>query len=67
MLDGQTGFLVEPDNAAALAAAILRVLEDPGHAHALARAGQAHVRATHDLGRYVDALVALYRAAGAPP
>ncbi len=40
VLDGRTGLLCEPDNPAALAAALLRMLSDPGKAQAMGAAGR---------------------------
>jgi glycosyltransferase involved in cell wall biosynthesis len=47
--DGETGRLVPPGDATALAAAILGTLRDPGKARDEARRGQALVRAQHSL------------------
>jgi phosphatidylinositol alpha-1,6-mannosyltransferase len=38
--DGQTGFLVEPDNLGSLAAAVLRVVGDPGLRHRMSEASK---------------------------
>lgn len=43
--DGETGILVAPGDARALAEAILALLKDPDRAHALGAAGQARIRA----------------------
>jgi glycosyltransferase involved in cell wall biosynthesis len=56
--DGQDGLLVPVDDAAALAAAIGRVLDDPGLARALARNG----RATYEAGYTEAVAVARYLA-----
>lgn len=45
ILDGETGFLVPPRNPAALAQAILRVVENPVRAKEMARAGRKRVEA----------------------
>jgi glycosyltransferase involved in cell wall biosynthesis len=45
VVDGETGLLVEPENPGALAAAVRRLLADPGLA---ARLGQAGRRRAHD-------------------
>jgi glycosyltransferase involved in cell wall biosynthesis len=42
--DGETGLLVEADDAQALAGAIRRLLRDRALARRLGRAGRAHVR-----------------------
>ena len=65
---GETGLLVEPDDADALADAVASLLADPERAARLGRAG--HRRAASDLGwdRHVDAYDALLRriVSGAP-
>src|SRR2546426_563556 len=43
--DGETGRLVPPDDARALARAVLEILRDPARARAMGRAGQAAVAA----------------------
>ena len=52
--DGRTGVLVEPGDAAALAAAIERVVRDPELARDLADAGQAHALATYTVEHLVE-------------
>lgn len=47
--DGDTGLLVPPGDPQALAAALLRVRDDPAAALAMARRGRAHVAAGFDL------------------
>ena len=59
VVDGVTGLLVPPDDAAALAGAIIRLLDDPDEARRLAESARARV------GRYaerhmVDETLALY-------
>jgi len=61
VLDGETGVLVPPRDPAALAAAILGVLEDPTRAQAMARAGRKRVEAHFSLRVKLDATEALYR------
>jgi glycosyltransferase involved in cell wall biosynthesis len=51
--DGETGLLFPPGDAAALAAALERVLTDEGLAAALARRAREHVARTYDLGALV--------------
>jgi glycosyltransferase involved in cell wall biosynthesis len=55
-----TGLLVEPGDAAALAAAIGRLLDDPALAHAQAEAARRHVEAGGGAGAMVDRTLALY-------
>jgi glycosyltransferase involved in cell wall biosynthesis len=61
VVDGQTGLLVPPREPAALAAAILRLLDDPASAQRMARAGRERVEAQFSLGAKLDATEALYR------
>jgi glycosyltransferase involved in cell wall biosynthesis len=58
--DGRTGLLVPPGDAAALAGALTRLVEDPAAAARLGAAGWARVRERHDPARHVGALVELY-------
>jgi glycosyltransferase involved in cell wall biosynthesis len=60
--DGRTGLLVPPGDATALAVALSRLVEQPDRAAALGRAGWARVRARHDPGAHVAALLEAYRA-----
>jgi glycosyltransferase involved in cell wall biosynthesis len=53
---GETGLLVPPDDAAALAAAIATVLDDPDRARAMALAGLESARANFGLDRYRSAI-----------
>ena len=63
--DGETGRLVPPADAPALAAAILDLLRDPAHARALARRGQAMVLSQHSLDATMARTLAVYEAASA--
>src|SRR5438067_853299 len=63
--DGETGRLVPPADAPALAAAILDVLRDPERARALARRGQALVLAQHSMDAAMARTLAVYDAVGA--
>ena len=60
--DGETGRLVPPDDAHALAGAVLDILRDPARARTLARAGQAAVTARHTLDLSMARTAAVYRA-----
>ncbi len=59
--DGVTGYLVPPQDPAALAAALDRVLADPAAAAALGRAGLARVTRLFTWDAVVDRLEAVYR------
>jgi len=59
--EGYTGLLVPPDDPAALAAALLRLRDQPALRDALGRAAAADVRARFHVRRTVSALEALYR------
>lgn len=59
--DGVSGVLVPPGNAAALAAAIVRVLRDPELRARMGAAGQARVRDEFGVDRLVDGTLAVYR------
>lgn len=58
--DGQTGWAVPPNDAAALAAAIRAALEDPSERAARGRAGRAHVLARFTTQRTLDAEIGAY-------
>ncbi len=59
--DGETGLLVPPRNPEALAQAILRVLENPTRARAMARAGRKRVEAQFSLAQKIQRTEALYQ------
>jgi glycosyltransferase involved in cell wall biosynthesis len=59
--DGVTGRLVPPADGGALAGAILDLLRDPDRARAMARAGEAEVRATQSMDHVMTRVAALYR------
>jgi len=51
--DGETGLLVAPADAGALAAALRRLLADPAHAARMAAAGEAEARERFGVEDYV--------------
>lgn len=57
----ETGLLVEPGDADALAAAITRYRDDPALARVLAAKGREHVEAEFSWDRIIDRLERLYR------
>jgi glycosyltransferase involved in cell wall biosynthesis len=59
--DGETGLLVPPRNPDALAQAILRVVENPTRAKAMARAGRKRVERQFSAAIKVERTEALYR------
>jgi glycosyltransferase involved in cell wall biosynthesis len=61
VVDGETGVLVEPDDPAALAAAIEHLLEAPGP---IGAAGRKRAREAFSVARMADATVALYGSLG---
>jgi glycosyltransferase involved in cell wall biosynthesis len=63
--DGETGRLVAPADARALAAAILDLLRDPVRARWMAQRGQAVVLAEHSMDATMARTVAVYEAAHA--
>jgi glycosyltransferase involved in cell wall biosynthesis len=64
--DGETGWLVPPNEAAPLAAALSDLIGDPARRQALGQAGAARVRAVFDAAAQIDALADLLRGP-APP
>ncbi len=61
IVDGETGFLVDPTDPAALAGAISALLDDPGLRARMGEAGRARVAELFSVDRMVDEHVALYR------
>jgi glycosyltransferase involved in cell wall biosynthesis len=59
--DGETGRLVEPGDATALARAVLSLLDDPERAREMALAGQALVRARYSADASMTATTTVYR------
>ncbi len=67
VVDGVTGLVVSPEDAAGLAKAVIGLLEDPERAKALGRAGRRRVVAGFSLDGMLDRMEAIYReVAGSP-
>jgi glycosyltransferase involved in cell wall biosynthesis len=60
VVDGQTGLLVAPDDAAALAAAATRLLDDPGN---YGERGRRRAQSQFSVARMTDRTLALYETA----
>ena len=60
----RTGLLVPPDDPAALAGAVLTLLEDPSRRHRLAEAGQAEQQTRFSLSGMARSVSSLYAALG---
>jgi glycosyltransferase involved in cell wall biosynthesis len=58
--DGRTGFLVPPDDSAALAAALRALADDPLRAHAVGTAGRRLVQQRYSFDRMVGSFDDLY-------
>jgi glycosyltransferase involved in cell wall biosynthesis len=58
--DGETGRLVAPGDAHALACAVLSLVDEPGRAREMALAGQALVRARYSADASMTATTAVY-------
>jgi glycosyltransferase involved in cell wall biosynthesis len=63
LADGAAGVVVEPGNAAAIAAAIDRLLQDPEYARQLATAAVQHAQRAYDVSHMVDRYADLYTSA----
>jgi glycosyltransferase involved in cell wall biosynthesis len=57
--DGATGALVQPEDVAALAAALIRLIGDPAQRQRLGQAGQQRIRADFDMKGGIDSLARL--------
>jgi glycosyltransferase involved in cell wall biosynthesis len=62
VVDGESGLVVAPDDPAALAAAVTRVLADRCLAERLAAGGRDRLAARYDVRLMADRLALLYRA-----
>jgi glycosyltransferase involved in cell wall biosynthesis len=60
VVDGETGLLVPPDDTAALAAAVMRILDDPGD---YGQRGLACAKAEFSVARMAERTLAVYEAA----
>ena len=58
--DGKTGLLVPPEDSSALAAALLRLLRDPGFAASLGKNGREYVAAEFSFQRMIENTDQLY-------
>jgi glycosyltransferase involved in cell wall biosynthesis len=60
VVDGQTGVLVAPRDPAALAAAMVALLNDPARRAVMARAARTRVAATFDIRQHAQAIEAVF-------
>ena len=60
IMDGVTGRLVPPADAAALAGALAPLIRDPAMARAMGARGRARAESEYSLGRWVERTRALY-------
>ena len=63
IVDGETGWLVDPDDAETMAARIEGLVSDPDGARRMGEAGRRRVLEHFDLERYLDDLLDAYRVA----
>ncbi|WP_341701864.1 glycosyltransferase family 4 protein [Ferrovibrio sp.] len=64
LIDGQSGLLVEPENAEAMAVALNRLIVDPGLRERLGQAGAARVRAHFGMAAGIEVLARHFGLAG---
>ena len=55
IVEGETGYLVEPDDVGAFAARLTRLLRDPEARERMGAAGLERARSRFDIGPFVDA------------
>ena len=67
VIDGETGCLVPPGQAAPLAAAVIALLDDPTRAARLGAAGRRRAQAKFSLARHAAEVQALYEELLAEP
>lgn len=67
VVDGVTGWTVEPGDVEALAGRVEQLLRDPARAREMGRKGRRHVMARFDLRRYLDQLDGFYAQGRAQP
>ncbi|MCG8404643.1 MAG: glycosyltransferase [Phycisphaerales bacterium] len=60
VLDGQSGFLVEPKDVSALADRLIYLIEHPECRSRMGRAGREHVERHYDLDKLIDRLIGIY-------
>ncbi len=59
MIEGQTGFLVTPEDSAAFADRVIQLLRDPALSARIGAAARQHVTANFTSARYADQFVAV--------
>ncbi|HEY7693078.1 MAG TPA: glycosyltransferase family 4 protein [Gaiellaceae bacterium] len=65
VVDGETGVLVPPDDAGALAEAVLRLLEDPARSATMGAAGLIRARGEFSVARMAERTAAVYASVSA--
>ncbi|MCL4508951.1 MAG: glycosyltransferase family 4 protein [Chloroflexi bacterium] len=61
--DGETGFLISPHSGDAIAAAVVRCIQQPAQASQIARAAQRDVAQRFSLDAFAGALIRVYASA----